>query len=1214
MQILSKPVGIDLGITNSAVAIMNATDNEVVICRDPTLKSENTPSCVWKNPRTSEIVVGRQAFRRIGTSPSPVRSIKRSMGLHTKVRLADEEASPEQISKYILDEMRRQTAFTVATFSSGETQWIVDRAVITVPAYFDQPQLEATRKAGELAKLEVLDLLHEPAAAACYHCWKTGTMDGLFLVYDFGGGTFDVSVLRATAGTFEVLAINGDNHLGGDDIDTVIAKVLLERLIREGFALDLDVWNDPEDARRCDKLRLLAEGVKKALSTADEFLLRDSGTLQDKNGESVFIETMFGRTEVEALMRPLVERTIPYCWEALEEAHQKAGVSLVDVDAVILAGGSTHIPLVREAVRRAFCSGGTASGPAAKCSGPVYEKVDTVVALGAAIRAAALGGLAVYNPERTVRVSFRSTAATGSLETRIGGRAEALTPGVELSGGRVRLSVPDGGCEHAQDLKPDGAFEFSGVPLQQAADNPYNFEVFDAAVNLVATVGRPNMSRSVGAVEWRPDHEYVELPAPRFLEVFRADALLSVHHSYFAAVEETVPASHDLGARRLLPPMEFARPEDRLGDFRLLRQLGVGHFTQVWLAEDTKSVLKEPRRVALKIPRCLDPTGVRLQNEAETWMRICSHGHPNIAHLEDLKCVGDVRFFVMEWMEDGNLADAVSGADPKRRVALVLQWLDQICRALSHLHSRKQPIVHGDIKPQNILRAGDRIKLADFGLAAPVDQRGIGPAGTRIFMAPECFDGVRSPRSDIYALGVTLYYLLTGQYPFTNVEVRSLGTSGKLDPAERDRLKSEREAFRPNVAKKNSHAPAFLTDLVRRCLEPDPDLRFQDAADLLKHIQPRHLALTVSWDFDDQRAWYQTESLGRREVEQEPQELSQDVVNGLFEKWDQLGWFALQRGIDPAVSDTKIRDLLERISAAGTDCVVPAEILRKLRDQDVASLLLRHEPSLAAVPWELFRTGSLPWCLSFPMARHSKLPGDRVRRDLTLRPREDLRVTILCDDSGDLPETVFEAELVAKLFRQLPGRTQVEVFGHGSNAVDVRFSLQRCHILHFAGHVVFPDSEDSDEFGWLLKGRVSDRRSWHLLRPRQLYSLWKDREPPYLIFANGCRSAMRPLKPSPRGNSRAAMDLAQACLAVGVAAYIGAVWEPPDDVSNPKTAQFAESYYRQLLSGRHVSEAMLEVRREVYGRYGPEDLTWARYVLCGDPFLRLPFELESAQE
>lgn len=213
---------------------------------------------------------------------------------------------------------------------------------------------------------------------------------------------------------------------------------------------------------------------------------------------------------------------------------------------------------------------------------------------------------------------------------------------------------------------------------------------------------------------------------------------------------------------------------------------------------------------------------------------------------------------------------------------------------------------------------------------------------------------------------------------------------------------------------------------------------------------------------------------------------------------------------------------------------------------------------------------------------------------------------------GDLREAEDEARRIAGLFRHSYDRTQVKVFGYGSNPVEVVYSLRRCDILHFAGHVVVPKTErDSDKCGWLLGGRIRERKTWYLLRPDDLYSLWAHEEPPYLVFANGCRSAMRPLKPR---NGKAAMDLAQSFLAAGVAAYVGAVWDAPDDEANPKTSQFAESFYRQILGGRNVSDAMLEVRREVHDRYGREALTWAQYVLCGDPFLRLPFEPEQTQE
>jgi molecular chaperone DnaK len=498
-QIVSKGVGIDLGTTNSAVAVMNRTDTEVLIHRDTTTKSLTTPSCVWKAPNTGEIVVGRKAFRRVGTAPEPIRSVKRLMGHPGTVRLTDEDVAPEQVSAAILSEMKRQVEQDVAAWDTPSASWVVDRAIITVPAYFDHPNIEATRKAAELAGLEVLDLLHEPTAAACYHCWQTGTTNGTFLVYDLGGGTFDVSVVQCKAGAFEVLGISGNTRLGGDDIDTAVALRIQDQLIREGYALDLEPERDPEDRLRFNQLRFLAEGVKKALSTQTEFMVSDSGTLRDKNGEPVIIESMWERGEFESIARSVVERTIPYCDDAVKLATTRAGITLADVDEVILAGGSTHIPLVRELVTSELCasSGGSSGRPVrAKCAEPVYEKVDTVVALGAAIRASAVGGLATYDSRRRVRVSFRGTGASDTTTTRVGGKVEVLgQEDIDLDGGHVRLLTAE--YEDETDLRRGGAFSFTGVPLQPGAETVLTFEVFDAEGTLVTTAGRPVSQETV---------------------------------------------------------------------------------------------------------------------------------------------------------------------------------------------------------------------------------------------------------------------------------------------------------------------------------------------------------------------------------------------------------------------------------------------------------------------------------------------------------------------------------------------------------------------------------------------------------------------------------------------------------------------------------------------------------------------------------------------
>jgi molecular chaperone DnaK len=209
---------------------------------------------------------------------------------------------------------------------------------------------------------------------------------------------------------------------------------------------------------------------------------------------------MFQRAELEKLLRPIIERTIPLCFDALEQAEARAGVKLSDVDAIVLAGGSTHVPRVRQIVRENLSAlvdgaGGGAdqrAAPArAKCAEPVYDSVDTVVARGAAIRAAATGGLSVTNPERTVRVSFRGLGATGAREIHVGGTVDALDAGLELVGGTIRVIIPELDFEDTQDLGQGGAFAFRRLPLQPSAENLLNFEVCDANGVVVATAGRP---------------------------------------------------------------------------------------------------------------------------------------------------------------------------------------------------------------------------------------------------------------------------------------------------------------------------------------------------------------------------------------------------------------------------------------------------------------------------------------------------------------------------------------------------------------------------------------------------------------------------------------------------------------------------------------------------------------------------------------------------
>jgi molecular chaperone DnaK len=493
-------VGIDLGTTNSAVAVMNPTDQDLVIHQTGS-RGQTTPSAVWRDPRTGELVVGRKAAARISSVPPPVRSVKRLMGTSERVSLGGGELrTPVEVSATILEEMKRQIEEDVAAFDTSASRWIVDRAVVTVPAYFDQPQMEATREAAERAGLQVVDLLHEPTAAASYHCWRSGVRDGLFLVYDFGGGTFDVSVVRCHAGDFQVLGIGGNSRLGGDDIDLAVAGHLRELLIGDGWDMDLDPERDETDRLRFRQLKALAESVKIGLSTSPEYLVHNSVQLTDRSGDHVILDALLDRATLDSIVRPIVERTFDYCGQALDLAARQANVTLADVDQIILAGGSTKLPLIREMVTSRLCtpSGGSGSAGLARCRQPVYDSVDTVVALGAAIRAAAVGGLHVYDEPRTVRVSLAGTSVTGRQNALIAGSVEALDPGIDFRGGRAELTA--GTHQDEAALSGTGTFRFRQVPLQSNAQSLLTLDFFDAQGQLRATAERPAVHDSEAPV------------------------------------------------------------------------------------------------------------------------------------------------------------------------------------------------------------------------------------------------------------------------------------------------------------------------------------------------------------------------------------------------------------------------------------------------------------------------------------------------------------------------------------------------------------------------------------------------------------------------------------------------------------------------------------------------------------------------------------------
>ncbi|MDB5217600.1 MAG: Chaperone protein DnaK [Myxococcaceae bacterium] len=401
MPFLDRAVGIDLGTTNSEIAWLPPSERELVIYADR-FGRRTVPSAVAWDEKTSSFLVGHAARSKRGTSASPIESIKRKMGQKATVKIGPHELTPEQVSSKILIELRDRMKETLAAkpLKVGATATTLDtpvlRAVITVPAYFDAPQVEATRRAGELAGLDVIGILQEPTAAAIYHTWKRRLGDGNFLVYDLGGGTFDVSILRCVGGEYQVLAIDGDNYLGGDDFDRRYAEHLRKELVTKGYALDLDVNGSEDDRALFARLIHLAQEIKESLSTADVVHVSKSDFMKDKAGESVSYDGDVGRNDYEAVIGELVQTTIGCCDRAIARAKEVANVGIEDIEHVILVGGSTRVPMVVRRVTEKLCK---------PESEPLRDDVDTCVALGAAVHAAHIGGTLLGDVGVKVRIS-----------------------------------------------------------------------------------------------------------------------------------------------------------------------------------------------------------------------------------------------------------------------------------------------------------------------------------------------------------------------------------------------------------------------------------------------------------------------------------------------------------------------------------------------------------------------------------------------------------------------------------------------------------------------------------------------------------------------------------------------------------------------------------------------------------------------------------------
>ena len=354
---MSKIIGIDLGTTNSAVAVLEGGEAKIIPNPEG---NRTTPSVVAS--KNGEIQVGEVAKRQAVTNPDTIASIKRHMGTNHKETMGDKDYTPQEISAMILQYLK-----SYAEEYLGET---VSKAVITVPAYFNDSQRQATTDAGKIAGLEVERIVNEPTAAALAYGLDKIDTDEKILVFDLGGGTFDVSILELGDGVFDVLATAGDNELGGDDFDNKIIDFLVAEFKKEN-GIDLS-----KDKMAMQRLKDAAEKAKKDLSGVSQTQISLPFITAGEAGP-LHMETSLSRAKFDELTDDLVERTkVP-----VRQAIKDAGLSTSDLDQVILVGGSTRIPAVVEAVRRE-----TGKEPN-KSVNP-----DEVVAMGAAIQGGVISG------------------------------------------------------------------------------------------------------------------------------------------------------------------------------------------------------------------------------------------------------------------------------------------------------------------------------------------------------------------------------------------------------------------------------------------------------------------------------------------------------------------------------------------------------------------------------------------------------------------------------------------------------------------------------------------------------------------------------------------------------------------------------------------------------------------------------------------------------